>query len=147
MTHSPKVARRGLFNRSGVTAVEFALTFPLLFMFTMAAFELSRMSIMRNFAQDAAYDACRFCMVEGATAAEAVQKAQEVLALVGAQGYTVTVNNGQELSTDSENVEVTISIPMEDNVLITSFLCKNRFINSTIVLNKERYVGYYDAAE
>jgi Flp pilus assembly protein TadG len=130
-------------NRLGATAVEFALTAPLLFLFMFAAIELSRLSLIRNLAQDAAYDACRFAMVEGATTEEAEQKAKEVLAWVATNGAEIEVS---ELDDDADEISVDITIPMDQNCLLTSFLCNGKSINANITLARERYTGYYDAS-
>src|SRR3990170_1920701 len=78
-------------GRRGATAVEFALTAPIFFMFLLAAFEFGWLNVIRHTADNAAYEAARTAMVPGATADEARAKANGLLAIVGARGASVTV--------------------------------------------------------
>ena len=78
-------------NRRGATAVEFAITAPMFFLFLLAAFEFGWLNVMRHTADNAAYEAARTAMVPGATAADATTKAKTLLNIVGTRGATVTV--------------------------------------------------------
>ena len=61
--------------RWGASAVEFAMVAPT-FIFVMAVCaEFSRMSILRNTAQNACYEAARLAMTEGATIADGIARA------------------------------------------------------------------------
>ncbi len=131
-------------SREGATAIEFAFAAPVLLLVVFGAFELARMSLIRNMAQDAAYEACRFCMVEGATAAEAVARAEEVIAMVGAKDVTVVINDGQPFNSASSQIRVNLSIPMESNALLLRYFFTGQYINAQIELNVERYSGFYD---
>jgi Flp pilus assembly protein TadG len=132
-------------NRRGAAAVEFALIASVLFMVIFGCIEFSRMILLRNMAQDAAYDAARYCMVEGATSAEAITRANAVLRKLNARGAVVTVNNGVPLTSSSTDVNVQINIPMENNSIFFKPVFRNRNINVAISLKKETYIGYYDA--
>ena len=58
-------------RRDGAAVVEFAISASVLFLIIMGCVELCRMSMLRNLAQDACYEAARYSMVEGATTDEA----------------------------------------------------------------------------
>ena len=73
---------------------EFALTVPMFFLFLMASFEFGWLNVMRHTADNAAYEAARYAMVPGGTAAEAKAKANAILNIVGARGAKVTVTPG-----------------------------------------------------
>ena len=103
------------------------------------------MILLRNMAQDAAYDAARYCMVEGATSAEAISRANAVLRKVGAKGAVITVNGGVPITSASANVNVQIVIPMESNSLFFKPVFRNRNINVAMSLKKESYLGFYNA--
>ncbi len=131
-------------SRRGATAVEFAIAAPVLLLVTFGTFEVARLNMIRSMAQDAAYEACRYCMVEGATVAEAEARARSVLALVGTRAAQITVNDGEDFDRETQEVTVSIEIPMEDNALLMSGFCNGKYIRSTISLNMERYSGFYN---
>src|SRR3954462_9404815 len=103
--------------RRGVALVEFALTVPILFLFVLAAFEFGWLNVLRHTADNAAYEAARAAMVPGATAAEAIAKANSILHVVGARQATVTVTP-TSITNETEQVTVAIDIPMKFNGLI-----------------------------
>lgn len=146
MNRSRPTFRSARRSRRGATAVEFAIAAPVLLLVTFGAFEVGRLNMIRSMAQDAAYEACRYCMVEGATAAEAEEKAKSVLALVGARGAVVTVNDGENFDRETQEVTVSVEIPMEQNALLMTGFCEDKYIRSTISLNMERYSGFYDSS-
>src|SRR3954454_21923431 len=86
--HIDKKRRQG---RVGAVAVEFAITAPVFFLFLLAAFEFGWLNVMRHTADNAAYEAARAAMVPGATAADATNKANGLLNIVGARGATVVI--------------------------------------------------------
>lgn len=133
-------------SRRGATAVEFAMTAPILLLVTFGTFELCRMSLLRNMAQDAAYEACRFALVEGGTATEAATRANEVLRLVGARKASVVVNGGKGIDSKSASVTVSVEIPMEPNALLLRPFYRNKIIRADMTLKTERYDGYFSGA-
>src|SRR3954452_2358003 len=77
--------------RTGAVAVEFALTAPIFFVFLLAAFEFGWLNVIRHTADNAAYEAARTIIVPGATADEAIAKAQGLLNVVGARGAKIDI--------------------------------------------------------
>ena len=57
-------------NRTGATAVEFAIVAPVFFLILFAMFEFSRVNVLRHTADNAAYEASRVAIIPGATAAD-----------------------------------------------------------------------------
>ena len=131
-------------DRTGTTALEFAVAAPVVFLVIFGCIEITRMSLLLNLAQDACYDAARHAMVEGATTSEATARAQQVLALFGTRNATIQINNGAGITSTSTHVQVSISIPMRDNAYVLKYFYTNRFINASIRLKVERYNGYYN---
>ena len=129
--------RRRLRLRRGAAAVEFALTAPIFFLFLLAAFEFGWLNVIRHTADNAAYEAARTAMVPGATAAEARNKANGLLKIVGARGATVTVTPAV-LTPETEQVTVEIDIPMNRNGLIVPRFTKNKTLHSESTLRTER---------
>ncbi len=118
--------------------------------------EFARLSMMRNLAQHAAYEASRFILAEGATVNDGITRANQILARLGTRNATVTINgsNGKpgpggvilnEIDFDTAEVSCRIEIPLKDNSLVIppSFL-GNKITASSISLRTERYRGFYD---
>jgi Flp pilus assembly protein TadG len=124
-------------GRRGATAVEFALTAPLFFMFLLAAFEFGWLNVIRHTADNAAYEAARAAMVPGATAAEATTKANNLLNIVGARSAQITVTP-TELTPETDQVTVTIDVPMSQNGLIVPRFTSATTIHCTSTLRTER---------
>ena len=123
--------------RKGATAVEFALTAPVFFLFLLAAFEFGWLNVIRHTADNAAYEAARTVIVPGATAAEARAKADGLLNIVGARGARVTVTP-PVLTTDTDQVTVSIDIPMSRNGLIVPRFSSRTTLRSSSTLRTER---------
>lgn len=133
-SRKPIASRRA---RRGVAAVEFAFVAPIFFLLTIAAFEFGRLNVMRHTADNAAYEAARHAMVPGATAAEAVEKATDLLNIVGTRGARVTVNP-PVLGPKVDKVNVTIDVPMSQNGWITPRMTRLKTIRATSTLVTER---------
>ena len=131
-------------NRRGATAVEFAFVAPVLFAVIFTSLEFSRIAMMRSLAQSAAYEACRYVIVEGSNRQEALDEANRVLARLGTQNATIEINDGAEITATTSEVTVEVRIPMEDNSFLIAPLLANRFVTSEITLRTERYTGFYD---
>ena len=131
-----KRCRRRL-NRTGTTAVEFAIVAPVFFLFIIAAVDFGRLNIIRHTADNAAYEAARHAMVPGATAAEAVAKANTILSTVGTVGSKVTVNPAV-IDVDTDEIVVTIDVPMNLNGWITPHFSQNKTISRQSRLKTER---------
>jgi Flp pilus assembly protein TadG len=130
-------SRRNQAGRRGATAVEFALTSPVFFLFLLAAFEFGWLNVIRHTADNAAYEAARAAMVPGATAAEAKARADGLLSIVGARGASVQVTPPL-LTPDTDEVTVAIDIPMNRNGLIVPRFSKTTTLRSSSTLRTER---------
>src|SRR4051795_10105586 len=83
--------KKRLQGRVGAVAVEFAITAPIFFLFLLAAFEFGWLNVIRHTADNAAYEAARSVIVPGASANEAIAKAQGLLNIVGARGAKISI--------------------------------------------------------
>ena len=138
-----KSGKRG--TRRGATAVEFCIAAPAFFYCIFATFEVSRIALIRNLMHDASYDAARYCIVEGATAAEATERANQILGLVGTRGATVVVNDGTVIDDQTAQVKVQVTVDLGRNSIILPWLFSGKTISSTSVLRAERYNGFYNS--
>ncbi len=124
-------------SRRGATAVEFAIVAPLFFLLLLTSFEFSRLNVIRHTADNAAYEAARIGMVPGATAAEAITEANRILNIVRANGARVTVNPAT-LGPDTQEITVTVDVPMDQNGLLTPRFTQGKTIRSQSTLKAER---------
>ena len=98
------------------------------------------MNMIRNLAQDAAYFAARHAIVPGATAAEAEQVASDVMNMMTSTGYNVSV---AALDSDSQTVEVTVTVDFDQIALFAPMFLPNAEIASTASMRTERYSGFF----
>lgn len=120
-------------RRSGATSVEFAIVAPIFFTLVIASLEFGRLNIIRHTADQAAYEAARFAMVPGATAAEARTKAESMLKIVGARDSKITI-----VGPTDDKVTVTVDVPLDKNGWIAPKFTKNKTIHATSTLKTER---------
>lgn len=101
--------RRG--KTRGVTAVEFAMTAPLLFLFCLAGIEFSRANMLRHTAAIAASSGARQGIVAGATTKDCYDAAQAELTAVGIKEAAIQVLPSV-ITDETEMVAVGVSIPV-----------------------------------
>ena len=136
---------RTCFQRRGATAVEFALVGPALFIVILCCAEFARLSMMRNLANNAAYDTARFVIVEGADNEDAIMMANQVLGRLGTKNATITINGGEEIEPLTRTVTIEIVIPVAENSFFFGSLYEGKEIRAEVTLNTERYAGYYNS--
>lgn len=124
-------------ERSGVTAVEFAICAPVFFLVVLACFEFSWLQVVRHTADNAAYEAVRHVVVPGATASEASTRCQQLMDSVGAKGVTITITP-TAITSATESVTVRVDVPMNQNSLTIGKFTANRNMTSTATMKTER---------
>lgn len=124
-------------HRTGAAAVEFAIVAPIFFMLVLGSLEFGRLNIIRHTADQAAYEAARNAMVPGATTAEAKAAAEKMLKIVGTRGATVAINP-TVLTVDTEEITVTVDVPMNQNGWLAPRFTKNKTIRAMSRLKTER---------
>jgi Flp pilus assembly protein TadG len=134
---SRRSSRRRPGSRRGATVAEFAMTVPVFFLFLLAAFEFGWLNVMRHTADNAAYEAARYAMVPGGTAAEAKARANSILKIVGARGAVVTVNPST-LSATTDKVTVSIDIPLKSNALVVPKFTGTKTLHTEATMRTER---------
>ena len=107
-------ATNGRPDRRGVVTVEFALSAPILFIIVLSGWEFSRINMIRNTADNAAYEGARVGMLPGSTAERAKETAKKALNAVGVNDATVTVDP-PVIASDTNVVKVSISVPFASN--------------------------------
>ena len=101
-------------DRAASVAVETAIVLPILFMVMFASVDCARLNMVRNTAQNAAYEGARNAITPGAVAADAQSVAQKILNGVGIKNYTISVSPST-ITTSTDKVTVTITVPLKDN--------------------------------
>lgn len=97
--------------------------------------------MIRNLAQDAAYFAARQVMVPGATSAEAVQVATDVMGMMTATGFQVDVD---PIDADAPNAVVTVTVDFDQIALFAPMFLPNSIITTTARIRTERYDGFFE---
>jgi Flp pilus assembly protein TadG len=123
--------------RRGATTVEFAIVAPIFFLLLLASFEFSRLNVIRHTADNAAYEAARHAMVPGATASEAVTKANTILRTVGTRGARVTINP-TVLGPNVKTINVRVDVPLDQNGWVVPRFTKGSTMTAQSTLRTER---------
>lgn len=128
-------ARRG-HERRGALTVEFALCVPIVFTVFFGCMEVSRMNMIRNTQNNAAFEAARTICVPGGTVATGKSTATTLMNAVGVTNATITVTPNP-ITSLTTNVTVAISTPLTANLYLTPQFLKNITLNSTCTLKVE----------
>ena len=150
--------RRRRNDRTGATAVEFAMVAPTFIVVIVICVEFARLSILRNTAHNACYETCRFIMTEGASVEDGRERAQAVLNRLGTVQASILINGVDgsvdadgnvigQLGFDTASVQAEIDIPLSENTFILpGAMFGNRSIQARMSMRTERYAGFFDAA-
>ena len=131
----PPARRR---RRSGAMVVEFAICAPILFLFFFAALEFSRVNMIRQTIENAAYEGSRRGIVPGATANDCRNAAQVVLNTVSTNDANITVTPSV-ITPNTSQVTVTISVPVDSNSWITPLFFDNKTLSNSMTMRRERF--------
>ena len=127
-------------DRRGVTAVEFAITAPIVFLFFFAAFECCRAAMIRHTADNAVYEACRTGMLPGATAAEVRNQAEGILSTVGITTASIAVIP-PAIDRATPQITVEIQVPLDDNSFVPPNFFGGKTLTRTLTMRREGVPG------
>jgi Flp pilus assembly protein TadG len=122
--------------RRGAAAVETALTAPLLFLMFFAGIEFSRANMVRNVAENAAFEGARSGILPGATAQQCIDRANAELARLNINGAQVDVTPSVITHT-TPDVTVVVNIPLAQNSLPLSKFVIGKTLVQSIKLSRE----------
>ena len=128
---------------AGAVTVEFAIVANVMFVVIFGCLELTRLSLMRNLAQDAAYFAARAAVIPGATNADATREANRILGTLGTKGVRVSINQGQVLTQDTEELQLEVIIDLKENMILLPMLPGAKEIRTKATMRTERYNEVY----
>ncbi len=124
-------------HRRGAVTVEFAIAAPVLFLFVFAGVEFSRVNMIRNTIENAAYEGARRGVLPGATAANCEAVTQDLLDRIGVTDSTITVTPPVILA-DTQDLTVTVEVPMTmDNGYITPKYYLGTTLRASVTLPRE----------
>ena len=122
--------------RKGATAVEFAITAPVVFLLVFGAIEFARANALRHTMAIAVYEAARRGIVPGATAEDVRATVDSILATVGTQNATVTVTPNV-IAAGTVAVTVAVLVPLDDNSWAVPKFCAGRTLSNSCTLQRE----------
>lgn len=130
------VRRCRLQSRQGATLVEFALVVPIVFILFFAAVEFARVAMIRHTIDNAVYEAARFAMIPGGTAAGAQAEARRLLSIVGVNNPSIEVNPAV-INRNTERVTVRIAVPVDTNLFVPPQYFAGQSLTREITLRRE----------
>lgn len=116
--------------------VEFALTLPIVFSIFIASLEFSRLSMIRNSTDNAAYEGARTGILPGATAAKVQAKVTSELTAIGIKNATIVVTPTVIL-TSTPTVQVSVTVPLTENAWVSPLYSTNSTITKSCKLSRE----------
>jgi Flp pilus assembly protein TadG len=125
-------------DRQGAVLVEFALCAPILFFFFFTAFEFSRVNMIRQSIENAAYEGSRRGIVPGATAEDCEDAAQVVLNSISARFANIDVTPSV-IQPDTNEVTVSIDVPINENSWVAPFFFKDMTVSTSMTMRRERF--------
>lgn len=134
-------------KRLGAVTIEFAIVANVMFIVIFGSFELTRLSLMRNLAQDAAYFAARAAIVPGATVTDASNEANRILGTLGTKGVQVKINNGLGLSQATTSLRCEIIIDLKQNMIMIPIVPAWNEIRAVSTMKTERYNETYKGGQ
>ena len=124
-------------RQRGAVTVEFAFTLPLLLLFVFSGFELSRVNMMRNSIENAAYEGARRGIVPGATAADCEATTQTILDIIDIKNSSITVTP-TTIDANTETVTVSVEVPLtQSNGYVTPRFYLGKVLRASITLPRE----------
>ncbi len=109
-------------NRTGTTALEFALVAPAIIILVFGLLEWSRFEMIRQVSSTAAFAAARVGTLPGSTESDMEQRVDSILSIYA-------VSHATRVGTlSADEAHISISIPMANN----SWFLKKLFGNATI---------------
>ena len=141
-----KMSQSPVRRRRGTTAVEFAITAPILLFLLFASLELSRVNMIRQTANNAAYEAARTCIVPGATNAEGVAAAQFLLGSIGVIGSNITITPGT-ITDNTTEITATVDVPYSGNLWAEAMFFPSGSSTATCTLARDWVVSTRQAPQ
>jgi|SaaInlStandDraft_1057018.scaffolds.fasta_scaffold27528_2 Flp pilus assembly protein TadG len=129
-------------RRSGVTTVEFALVLPLALFIVFGLVEFSRVNMIRNTMQNAAYEGARAGILRGGSVNKAKREAKAILATINIKNPRVRVTP-DTITNETPEVEVKITVQLGDNMWVTpKYFANTRMVKSFTLTRESSQSGF-----
>jgi len=125
-------------RRRGAAAVEMAFVAPIIFLLFLAAFEFSRLNMIRHTAEVAAFEGARRGIVPGANVAAVQSRVHAVLAAVGVDTATVEIEP-TTLSRAVDTITVRVTVALDNHTWVPSSFVAGRTVSRSCTLNREQF--------
>ncbi len=135
--HHPRTLRLKHCRRTAAALVEIALTLPIVLLMVAAFLELSRVSMLKQAADSAAYEGARAGIVAGAAHDTATSAAEKLLKASGIKTWRVQVQP-QTIDENTPIIVVQVDIPVAGNTWIPPFFFKHTSSTGVVRLITER---------
>ena len=123
-------------NRRAVLAVEFAMTLPIVFSIFIASLEFSRLNMIRNSTDNAAYEGAREGILPGATAARVRAQVDRSLRAVGIRQGRVVIQP-PVITSSTPTIQVSVIVPLAANAWVSPLYSTSRSITKSCKLSRE----------
>lgn len=128
--------RRRKSHRTAAVTVEFAIAAPILFLVIFTGVEFSRVNLIRNTMKNAAYEGARRGIVDGATAEDCRQRAQEILDIVSVRDAVITITP-RTIDSSTKTISVSIETPIDANGYISPRFYLGKSLVATTSMPRE----------
>lgn len=123
--------------RRGAVVVEFAVVLPIVLFLFAAMIEISRLLLLQNTVDAAAYEGARSGMVPGATVEQARASAEKLLVAARLKGGVIRVAP-ETITEETSLIVVGVEVPVASNAWLTYFGFMPSHVHSTVALVCER---------
>ena len=123
-------------KKRGATAVEFALTFPIVIAFFFAAFEICRFSMLSHTVENAVFEAARRGIVPGATSDDCRAEAQRILGTLSLRNASIRVTP-EQITRNTDQVTVSIEVPYAGNAFVPIRLFNGARVQRQLTMVRE----------
>lgn len=130
-------AKRCMGNRSGAAIVELALTLPIILFLLTSLLEFSRVLMLKQTVDSAAYEGARAAVVVGSNPQAARDSVDALMKATQLKQWTTDVSP-LIFDNQTSTVTVRVAVSVADNSWITPFFFQGRIISSTVTLLTER---------
>ena len=127
-------------QRRGTLTVEFALTLPILFSIFIASLEFSRLNMVSNSTDNAAYEGAREGILPGATIAKVKAATSKSLDAVGIK-YARVIVTPTVITSATTTIEVAVVVPLRENAWVSPLYSTNRTITKSCKLSRETAIN------
>lgn len=127
-------------DRQGATVVEFAICVPMLFVVSLGCIELTRYNLVKNVANQAAFEAARMGVKPGATAQEVIDEATYQMRYV-CNNCSVFVTP-TVITSSTDRITVVIQVDIRDQGWLTPQYFHDPILEAAITIRRDNVQTY-----